>query len=431
MPFWKRIPLFVLILAVVFPVIASAQGPTPPQKQFGFAIGDDYQLINYTRLLAYWKKLAKESDRMALVDIGRSAEGRPMVMAIISSPKNMKRLEAYKTIARRLALAQGLTDAEARRLAGEGKAVVWIDGGLHATEIVGSQALMELIWQMVSRSDAETLRILDEVILLACPVNPDGLELVADWYLREKDPLKRSMGGVPQPRLLYGHPAGDRGRQPGAVHRLAPAVPLQPPPVRAGRHRPLLPAVPRSLQLRLRSPRPARHRPARAGHARAFRRRGQARGHHAVRGRLFDMVERRSAQHRVFPQRHRHPDRDHRQSHAHGHPLHPRPGPAQGRLSLPDHAPEMALPLLDRLLHHRGQGHPRFRRPEARRDPVEPLRHGPQRDREGFARQLDLQAQGRGRRAGRRREGARRSRRGGRSGRSGRRARKRSGDEIL
>ena len=206
MPFWKRIPLFVLILAVVFPVIASAQGPTPPQKQFGFAIGDDYQLINYTRLLAYWKKLAKESDRMALVDIGRSAEGRPMVMAIISSPKNMKRLEAYKTIARRLALAQGLTDAEARRLAGEGKAVVWIDGGLHATEIVGSQALMELIWQMVSRSDAETLRILDEVILLACPVNPDGLELVADWYLREKDPLKRSMGGVPRLYQKYiGH----------------------------------------------------------------------------------------------------------------------------------------------------------------------------------------------------------------------------------
>ena len=206
MPFWKRVPLFVLILTVALPLAVSAQGPTPPQKQFGFAIGDDYQLFNYTQLLAYWKKLAKESDRMALVDVGRSAEGRPMVMAIISSPKNMKRLEAYKTIARRLALAQGLTDAEARRLASEGKAVVWIDGGLHATEIVGSQALAELVWQMVSRSDAETLRILDEVILLACPVNPDGLDLVADWYMREKDPLKRSMGGVPRLYQKYiGH----------------------------------------------------------------------------------------------------------------------------------------------------------------------------------------------------------------------------------
>ncbi|MGD0782867.1 MAG: M14 metallopeptidase family protein, partial [Candidatus Aminicenantales bacterium] len=206
MPVWKRIPLFVLALAVLLPLAAAAEGPTPPQKQFGFAIGDDYQLINYTKLLAYWKKLAGESDRMALVDIGRSAEGRPMVMAVVTSPKNLKKLDLYKSVARRLALAQGLSDAEARRLSVEGKAVVWIDGGLHATEIVGSQSLVELVWQMVSRGDAETLRILDEVILLACPVNPDGLELVADWYMREKDPLKRSMSGLPRLYQKYvGH----------------------------------------------------------------------------------------------------------------------------------------------------------------------------------------------------------------------------------
>ena len=206
MPFWKRIPLVFLFLAVLFPLATAAQTPTSPQKQFGFAVGDDYQLFNYTRLHDYWKKLAKESDRMTLVDIGRSAEGRPMVMAIVTSSRNLKKLEFYKSIARRLALAQGLTDPEAHRLSVEGKAVVWIDGGLHATEIVGSQALVELVWQMVSRNDPETLRILDEVILLACPVNPDGLELVADWYMREKDPLKRSMGGVPRLYQKYvGH----------------------------------------------------------------------------------------------------------------------------------------------------------------------------------------------------------------------------------
>ena len=77
---------------------------------------------------------------MTLVDIGKTAEGRPMIMAIITSPKNLKKLDRYKQISRRLALAQGLTDAEAKKLAAEGKAVVWIDGGLHATEIVGSPA---------------------------------------------------------------------------------------------------------------------------------------------------------------------------------------------------------------------------------------------------------------------------------------------------
>ena len=173
---------------------------TSPKEQFGFNVGDDYQLVNYTKLLAYWKKLDAESDRMTLVDIGRTAEGRPMVMAIITSPRNHGRLNRYKDIARRLALAKGLDDAGARRLAAEGKAVVWIDGGLHATEILGSQQLIELVWQMVSRDDAETRRLLDDVVLLAVPSNPDGLELVANWYMREKDPAKRSMTGVP---VLY------------------------------------------------------------------------------------------------------------------------------------------------------------------------------------------------------------------------------------
>jgi Zinc carboxypeptidase len=179
---------------------AAAAGPTSPKTQFGFDIGDDYQLVNYQKLVAYWKKLDAQSDRMTLVDIGRTAEGRTMVMAIITAPANQARLSRYKDIAKRLALARGLSDADAKRLAADGKAVVWIDGGLHATEILGSQQLIELVWRMVSRNDPETRRILDDVILLAVPVNPDGLDLVADWYMREKEPSKRSMSGVP---VLY------------------------------------------------------------------------------------------------------------------------------------------------------------------------------------------------------------------------------------
>ncbi len=179
---------------------AAAAAVTSPKAQFGFAIGDDYQLVSYRQMAAYWKKLDAESDRLKVVEIGKTAEGRTMLMAIITSPANHARLARYKDISGRLALAEGLTDAGARRLAAEGKAVVWIDGGLHATEILGSQQLVELVWRMVSRNDAETRRILDDVILLAVPANPDGLDLVADWYMREKDPAKRSMSGVP---VLY------------------------------------------------------------------------------------------------------------------------------------------------------------------------------------------------------------------------------------
>jgi hypothetical protein len=163
-------------------------------------------VVNYTQLLAYWQKLAEESDRIVVQRIGTTAEGRPMVMAIITSPANQKKRARFQEISRRLALAEDLSESRARALASEGKAVVLIDGGLHATEILGSQQLIELVWQMVSRDDPETKRILDNVILLAIPSNPDGLELVADWYMREKDPAKRTMRGLPRLYQKYiGH----------------------------------------------------------------------------------------------------------------------------------------------------------------------------------------------------------------------------------
>src|SRR5690606_36343392 len=135
---------------------------TTPEEEFGHPIGAHYQLPNYQQLMAYWQKLAVQSDRMVLDTIGFTAEGRPQLMAIITSPENHRNLERYKEISRRLALAEGLTDEEARALAREGKAVVWIDGGLHATEVLGAQQLMELVWQLVSMDDPETLRILDD-----------------------------------------------------------------------------------------------------------------------------------------------------------------------------------------------------------------------------------------------------------------------------
>lgn len=187
--------------------VAAPVKLTSPMDQWGHNFGDDYWLCNYKQLEEYWKKLDRESDRMQLVDIGRTEEGRTQWMAIITSPENHKKLARYKEIARRLALAEDVTTEEqARALAVEGKSVVWIDGGLHATETLGAQQLGELVWQLVSRNDPETLRILNDVIVLCVHANPDGHDLVADWYMREPDPKKRSLAGVPRLYQKYiGH----------------------------------------------------------------------------------------------------------------------------------------------------------------------------------------------------------------------------------
>lgn len=198
-------PIVAVLLLAAATTFAQSK-ITSPKEQLGFNFGDDYQLANYTQLVDYWKKLAQQSDRMRVVEIGKTAEGRSMLMAIITAPENHRKLERYKEIERSLATAEGLTDEQARALAAEGKAVVWIDGGLHATEVLGAQQLMELVYQMVSMNDPETLRILKDVILLATCVNPDGLDLVSNWYMRNPDPMKRSTAGLPRLYQKYiGH----------------------------------------------------------------------------------------------------------------------------------------------------------------------------------------------------------------------------------
>ncbi|GMV07570.1 MAG: hypothetical protein AMXMBFR53_38450 [Gemmatimonadota bacterium] len=199
-------PLLALALLAFLATPAWAQHRvTTPEQHFGHEIGADYVLPNYVQLHAYWIKLANESDRMILDTIGYTEEGRPQIQAIISSPENLRNLERYKEISRRMAKAEGVTEADAQRMAAEGKAVIWIDGGLHATEVLGAQQLTELVYRMNDRTDPETLRILNDVILLATHANPDGHDLVADWYMRESDPMKRSTAGVP---VLYNKYAG-------------------------------------------------------------------------------------------------------------------------------------------------------------------------------------------------------------------------------
>ncbi|MCJ7582209.1 MAG: M14 family metallopeptidase, partial [Candidatus Aminicenantes bacterium] len=193
------VSVFIFFILIHTPIF-SQDLVTSPKEFLGANIGDDYFLANFAQLTEYWKKLEQESDRIKLVDIGKSAEGRTIIMAIITSPENHKNLDRYKTISRRLALAEDLTEEEARILAAEGRAVVWIDGGLHATEVVGAQQIIELVYQMANLKDTETLRILDNVILLVSCPNPDGMDLVSNWYMREEDPMKRSTRGLP---LLY------------------------------------------------------------------------------------------------------------------------------------------------------------------------------------------------------------------------------------
>jgi len=200
----KKLSLCTMLLASA--ILSAAQNLTSPKQHFGFSIGDNYKLATYTQTEAYFKSIASVSDRVSMVNMGPTEEGRQQYMMIVSSPGNIKNLIHYKEISQKLARAESLSDEQAKKLSLEGKAVVWIDGGLHATETVGTHQLIETLWQLVSRNDPETLNILDNVIILLTHANPDGQELVSNWYMGNQDTLKRSYNQLPRLYQKYvGH----------------------------------------------------------------------------------------------------------------------------------------------------------------------------------------------------------------------------------
>jgi hypothetical protein len=211
----RALALIAALILLAVPVPAAAQSPaktpaiTTPKQFFGFNIGDDYQLATYDQFMGYWKKIDQESNRMQVIEIGKTEEGRPHLAAIITAPENFAKLDRYKQISQQMHAARGISEAQARAMAKEGKAVIWIDGGLHATEVVGAHQLIETTYQLVSRTDDETMRILRDVIIVAVHANPDGMQMVSKCYMQNSDPQQRR---TCSPRLYNKYAGHDDNR---------------------------------------------------------------------------------------------------------------------------------------------------------------------------------------------------------------------------
>jgi len=191
-------------LLAVLPLLHANAQLRSPEEMFGFRPGDDYKLASYEQMEAYYRQLAASSDRVMLREIGRSVLGKPLFLLTISTPENLANLDRWRDISEQLARAK--VDAEtAGALAAEGKAVVWIDGGLHATEVAHAQMTSLLAHRVATEDSAEMDAIRQNVIFLLMPVmNPDGLEIVRTWYESQLDtPFEQTT-----PPELYHHYIG-------------------------------------------------------------------------------------------------------------------------------------------------------------------------------------------------------------------------------
>ncbi len=177
--------LATLICLVAMPSLMSAQQNVPtPESVLGFRVGDDFKLASYDESLRYFRALDAASDRLQLVEVGRTSEGNPWYVALISSAENLANVERHREVAQRLAHPEGLSDADARALARESRAIVAIDGGLHSSETAHGQHTIQLAYDLVTEKDGAISRaILDNVILVLWPsINPDGQNMIVEWY---------------------------------------------------------------------------------------------------------------------------------------------------------------------------------------------------------------------------------------------------------
>ncbi|MGI6357741.1 MAG: M14 family metallopeptidase [Bacillota bacterium] len=181
-----------------------------PEQHLGFPVGSDRRLANWEQIAGYFTLLAEQADCLQLEELGKSTEGRPFLLATISSPENLARLDHYRAIQARLADPRGLSEQEAAELIAEGKTICLITCSIHASEVGAAQMSMELAYDLVTRNDRETAEILDNVIFLLVPsLNPDGLDMVVDWY---EQSLGTAYEGMMLPELYQKYTGHDNNR---------------------------------------------------------------------------------------------------------------------------------------------------------------------------------------------------------------------------
>ena len=164
--------------------LLAAQNVPTPRSHFGFEIGAERQMANWTQLTSYYEKLAETSQRVQIDTLGATTMGRPFVMLTITSEENQARIDELHAIQMKLSDPRRVSgEEELSRLLDTGRAVVLITHAIHSTEVGGAQTAARLAHRLASSDDAKVREILDNVILLDIPsLNPDGTEWVVDWY---------------------------------------------------------------------------------------------------------------------------------------------------------------------------------------------------------------------------------------------------------
>jgi Zinc carboxypeptidase len=217
-----RTPVLLLLLAfVAFARPARSIQPLSvadvpmPSAVLGFTPGDDRKLASWSQVVEYFEQLDRASDRVVFETLGQTSFGKPFVMATISAPENLARLDEYKDIQAKLADPRQLgplagRDRKAAALIARGKTIILITCGIHSTEVGSYLSSMLIAHRLASSNDPEIQNILANTIVLLVPsLNPDGVDIVKNWYDKT---LGTPYEGTDPPELYHKYAGHDNNR---------------------------------------------------------------------------------------------------------------------------------------------------------------------------------------------------------------------------
>ena len=202
-----KLAIVLLLLAVSI----FAQTPPSPKSVLGFYPTDDRTIADWKQILDYFGKLSAASDKVKVEEIGKTTLGKSQIVAYISSAENIRNLDKYRKISQSLADPRSIENDEQKdNLVKQGKSIVAISCSIHSTEIVASQMSMNLAYELATATDENTKEILENTILLLIPSsNPDGIDIVADWY---RQTLGTKFEGSSPPELYHHYAGHDNNR---------------------------------------------------------------------------------------------------------------------------------------------------------------------------------------------------------------------------
>ncbi len=192
---WTSEPRYGSPLVDHLPKVAGI--PTPFDV-LGYHIGAPKTLTYYADILKYYRALAAASPRVHIETIGRSDEGRELVVVWVSSEENIRNLATNRANLAKIADPRGRSDAEIKELINTTKPHYHLIGGLHSGETGPSEMLMELVYRLATETSPLITQVRSNVIVSVTPAaEPDGRDRNVDWFYRGLEVAAQTQTAAP------------------------------------------------------------------------------------------------------------------------------------------------------------------------------------------------------------------------------------------